>query len=121
MTPKDLAPDSMDMIVFFTDLFTAYTFSPDKDKRDIVFDGDGSYYGKQISIREGSSGRYPQGTGVTEIEVAYDFVSGHICIYDDNHNGFCIKPYLEIKYTHSEYSKLAAALHRMLSDYFGIN
>lgn len=120
MTPKDLAPDSMEMIKFFTDFFKAYTFSPKMDRGDITFDGDGAYFGKQISIREGSANRFVPTTEVTEIEVAYDFTSGHICIYTDNHQGFWVKPYLELKDTHSEYPKLKDALHRMLSDYFGV-
>jgi hypothetical protein len=122
MTPKDLAPDSMDMIKFFIDFFTAYTFSPKADKRDIEFNGEGAYFGKQITIREGSANRFGWNDigEVTEVEVAYDFTSGHICIYTANNDGFWVKPFLELKDTHSEYPKLKDALHRMLSDYFGV-
>jgi hypothetical protein len=120
MTPKDFAPDSLEIIQFFIDFFKSYTNSSKNDNRDIEFDGEGAYFGKQISIREGSfTFGYPT-TDATEIEVAYDFVAGNICIYTDNHNGFWVNPYLSIDATHSEYPKLKEALHKMLLDYFGV-
>jgi hypothetical protein len=123
MTPKDFAPDSVEMVNFFIDFFKSYTNSSTRDNRDIQFDGEGAYFGKQISIREGSANRYGMHTyetEVTQIEVAYDFVAGNICIYSDNHNGFWVNPYLSITQYHSEYPKLKEALHKMLLDYFGV-
>jgi hypothetical protein len=116
---KDLESDSIALIKYFVYLFEAYTFSPHKDKRDIEFNGEGAYFGKQITIREGSTFGSINENSV-EIEVAYDFTSGHIVIYTANHGGFWVKPFLEIKNTHSEYPALKAALHRMLTDYFGV-
>ena len=117
--PRDFDSDSIEMINFFHGFFLAYSDEL-KDYGDIDFDGEGSYFGKQISIREGSGfGSFIKDEEV-EIEIAYDFISKHIVIYTDNHNGYYAPPFVEIKGTHSEYDKLSKALYRMLSKYFGL-
>jgi hypothetical protein len=114
---NNVQPDSMEMLRFFEGFFNSYA-DGQRDERDIEFNGDGSYFGKQISIIENSSFGIHSVEHDIAIEVAYS--ATHIVIYTDYHSGFWVNPYLDINEDHSHFPDLKKALMRMLTRYFGV-
>ena len=63
------------------------------DDIQITFDGDGSYYGKQVTIKDGEYALYYDPNALS-FEIAYNIEN--IVIYTSRHNGFWVNPYFSI-------------------------
>lgn len=111
--------NSKEMIELFIELFDAYR-NGILDIRDVEFDGDGSYFGKQVSIEVNRSFGVHSQLNDIGVEVAYNLYSGKIVIYTSLHGGFWAKPYIELDNTHSEYGYLAVSFRGMLKELFGL-
>jgi len=86
------------------------------DERDVDFDGDGAYFGKQIKIGYGqgcwSADRY------LHFEIAYD--SNQIVVYTAKHNGFWSPTFISLTSDHEQFSNLKTSLYKLLQNVFGV-
>jgi hypothetical protein len=81
----------------FVSLFCDFLFEADLY---MEFDGDGAYFGKQISIHENSY----FSDSVFNFEIAYS--NENISIYSGNHNGFWVPEYVSMTSEHKDFSNL---------------
>ena len=80
------------------------------------FDGDGSYFGKQITVsifNNWNSGY------LLQFEICYDYKK--ISVYNANHNGFWTPEFIDIEKNNGNFSKLQTKLSKLLFHFFGIN
>ncbi len=101
----------------FITLFCELISSPHFDERDVTFDGDGAYFGKQITINVGSTWRMSSVSDL-DFEIAYDH--SQIVIYTANHNGFWVEPFVSMTHHHPEFFKMRRALYSLLMRVFGL-
>lgn len=100
----------------FYELFTELLKS-DLDDRDFEFDGDGSYFGKQVSLNVGSS--YSWGSRNTlSFEIVYS--NDRIRVYTGNHNGFWTQEYIDMDASDERFNYLKAVLFTKLREVFGL-
>ena len=100
----------------FYELFTELLKS-DLDDRDFEFDGEGSYFGKQVSLNIGSL--YSWGFRNTlSFEIAYS--NDRIRVYTGNHNGFWTQEYIDMDSSDERFNYLKAALFTKLREVFGL-
>ena len=87
-----------------------------EDDRDIEFQGDGAYFGKQISI---GFNRVNAGTDkYLNFEVAYN--SKHISIYTGKNDGYWTPEYVNIDSKHNFFIPLQKQLKNTLMSAFGL-
>lgn len=100
----------------FYELFTELLKS-DLDAQDFEFDGDGSYFGKQVSLNVGSS--YSYGFRNTlSFEIAYS--NNLIRVYTGNHNGFWTPEYINMDNSDERFNHLKSVLFTKLQEVFGL-
>lgn len=96
----------------FIELFLE--FIADGDNLNIKFDGDGAYFGKQVSITR----RFSFGYDILAMEIAYD--SDQIAVYDGNNNGYWTPEYIHVTPNHPEFNKIKQAIFELLTTVFGL-
>lgn len=99
-TIKGVKPENESV---FISLFTDWLFEKDGDL-EFEFQGEGSYFGKQISINKTAYFNYTD----LNFEIAYD--KDHIRIYTGNHNGFWVPEYVDITSENDHFAYLQNAL-----------
>ena len=65
----------------------------ESDDIEIEFDGNGAYFGKQVTIKNSEHALYYDPHSLS-FEIAYDI--NNIVIYTARHNGFWVNPYFSI-------------------------
>lgn len=88
------------------------------DEQDVEWDGEGSYFGKQVTIRKNN--RYLTGVrSPLQFEVAYqkDYC---VRVYTARHNGFWTPEYIDMKTDMEGYKELETALFNCLRRIFGL-
>ena len=87
------------------------------DERDISFDGEGSYFGKQITLSYGSGVWVGDKDLSFEISYSYEKIS----VYRKDHEGYWVPEYLSVSSgKHPEYRMLADVLFPLLRKAFGV-
>ena len=87
-----------------------------EDDRDIEFEGEGAYFGKQVSI---GLHRATAGTDqYLDFEIAYD--NKQISIYTGKHEGFWTPEYVRIDRQHNWFVPLQKQLKATLMSAFGL-
>lgn len=86
------------------------------DHRDIDFDGEGSYFGKQISLC------YGQGVWIADKDLSFEisYSKKQIRVYTKNHNGFWRPEYMNIDETHPKFHQVKDILFNLLREVFGL-
>ena len=97
---------------FFPD-FLAYIDT--LSSNDFVFNGEGSYFGKQITVIEDN---YFAREDLLCFEVAYD--NTQIVIYTANHNGFWVKPYCTVNHDNTMFKAFYRIFVNIMKDKFGL-
>lgn len=110
---KNIKPKNEDV---FIDLFIEWLNSID-DCRDVVFDGEGSYFGRQVSIVKDSIYKIGYDFG---FEISYDF-NHTISVYTDKHNGYWWPEYIKLNKGDDRFEEVALSLKRCLLNAFGLN
>lgn len=87
-----------------------------EDDRDIQFDGDGSYFGKQITLHL-DSGIWI-GDPLIHFEIAYS--QTEISVYSAKHNGFWYPEYLSISNEHPRFKEVINPFFKLLYRVFGL-
>lgn len=98
----------------FISLFLDFLIKCDNDN--ITFDGDGAYFGKQITIDNGMP--YTNDPQLC-FEVAYS--KDKISIYTGNNNGFWYPEYVQITKDHSEFNRIFDVIKKKLITFIGID
>ena len=96
------------------DIFIQF-FNNIEDENDVEFEGDGSYFGKQINIMYN---RYSYNRNSIFIEIAYSY--DKISIYTAEHNGFWVPEYIKIDKSHKRFKELQNSLYDLLRKVFGV-
>lgn len=86
------------------------------DDRDISFDGEGSYFGKQITLHW-NSGVWV-GDPLINFEIAYSQSS--ISVYTANNHGFWTPEYLSMTSKDARFDEVKTALFKLLYRVFGL-
>lgn len=102
-------------VPYFIDLFEAFMDGL-TDSRDISFDGDGSYFGQQVTIEEDSVYR---SSGEFGFEICY--CATIVRVYSSNHNGFWHPEYIDLKIDEPYFDKIRNVIYRTLVRLFGLN
>lgn len=63
------------------------------DDEDFEFDGNGSYFGKQVTLRVGSYYNWDYNRSLG-FEIAYD--DNNIVVYTSNNDGYWVAPYIAV-------------------------
>lgn len=63
------------------------------DDEDFMFDGRGSYFGKQVTLRVGSHYNWDYNRSLS-FEIAYD--DNNIVVYTSNNGGYWVAPYIAV-------------------------
>jgi len=95
----------------FIDLITNLS-----DDRDVTFDGDGSYFGKQVTLHL-NSGVWI-GDPLVYFEIAYS--QTQISVYKANHEGFWVPEFISMYNGHPRFEELRNALLKLLYKVFGL-
>lgn len=82
----------------------------------VTFDGDGSYFGKQITIESNSGFGDP--INPVDLEIAYS--RDEVIIYTANHEGFWVSPYLSMDINHKRFNRVMVPFFNMLHKVFGV-
>lgn len=85
---------------------------------DISFQGEGSYFGKQVGIAIDQSFGWSRPLPELTFEIAYS--NRQIVVYSGNHNGFWHPPYISLKEGEPLFIDLQKALYLRLSKAFGL-
>ena len=99
----------------FIDEFIKLITSLD-DERDISFDGEGSYFGKQITLHL-NSGVWV-GDPLIYFEIAYS--QSEIRVYRANHSGFWTPEYISMSSKHPRFEEIKNPLFELLKRVFGL-
>ena len=86
-----------------------------EETKEVTFDGDGAYFGKQVSIQPYYS-YFPEQYQCYEI--AYG--DGKIVIYNGMHNGFWVPPYATLKEGDEYYDMVCKSFFNLLKKTFCI-
>lgn len=86
------------------------------DDRDISFDGEGSYFGKQITLHW--NGGVWVGDPLIHFEIAYS--ESHISVYKADHQGFWTPEYLSMSHKDSRFNEVKKHLFKLLYRVFGL-
>jgi len=86
------------------------------DDREITFDGDGSYFGKQITLEPFSF--YGKSPRQLRFEIAYS--KDRISVYTANHDGYWNPEFISIDNTKPEFTQLKSDLYKFLTRIFGL-
>lgn len=99
--------------VEFIDLFLEFISTVDLN---FSFDGNGAYFGKQITICRDNG--YLSGYDELTFEIAYDV--NKIVIYNGNHNGFWVPEYACILSTDTRFLEIQNAIFSLIKKHIGI-
>lgn len=96
-------------------------FWPDDEKEFvdmwITFEGDGSYFGKQISMEEDNRWEMkPDDLLSLEISHSQDKIS----VYTGNHHGFWTPEYIKLKRGDPYFLQLRESLYKRIADFTGL-
>lgn len=86
------------------------------DEREVEFDGDGSYFGKQVTLLPFSY--YGKPDRNLSFEVAYR--QDQIRVYTAHHHGFWNPEYINIHAADEDFNRLKESLYNMLKNVFGL-
>lgn len=89
-----------------------------EDDRDISFDGEGSYFGKQVTLSYGA------GVWVRDRELSFEICYSRdtISVYRADHDGFWVPEYLYLKSgKDKEYITVSNILFPLLKRVFGVD
>lgn len=100
---------------FFIDNFILFIRGID-DCNDFQFEGDGSYFGKQVSITKDRPYTHRQ---LLSFEICYN--GNNISIYTGNHNGFWTPEFVNMDSKHLRFKELKCALHDTIYKLIGLN
>lgn len=95
----------------FIDLFLEYLDG--LDVTNLQFDGEGSYFGKQVTLHENYFGCSSLG-----FEVAYD--THLIKVYTNKHNGFWVPEYICMSAKHEDFERVYKPFMAYLRKSFGV-
>jgi hypothetical protein len=98
----------------FIDLF--YKLFLDYDDRELEFNGEGSYFGKQVTLYPDSM--YGKTHRNMRFEVSYN--KERISVYSGNHNGFWVPEFINITKNEPEGEALILAFLNFLTGVFGL-
>lgn len=90
---------------------------PKLETCDISYDGDGSYFGQQVSVVFGSYGMRPDRNLCFEIAYSQD----EIRVYDGNNEGFWTPEYLSLKKGQENFDTIKELLFSNLMRLFGLS
>jgi len=99
----------------FIDLFYKL-FLEDYDDREVEFNGQGSYFGYQVTLYPDSM--YGKTHRNLKFEVAYN--KENISVYSANHNGFWYPEFIRLKKGDPEFDALILAWMNFLTCVFGL-
>ena len=99
--------------VEFINLFLEFISTIDLD---FTFNGDGAYFGKQITICRDNG--YRCGYDELTFEIAYH--STKIVIYDGNNNGFWVPEYACILSSDTRFQEIKDAIFSLIKKHIGI-
>jgi len=109
---NEIKPVNEDTFLYtFIDLLNTYD-----ECREVSFDGEGSYFGKQISFDVGS---YYGGRGLLDFEIAYS--RDKISVYDGRNNGYWVPEYICLDNKDERFKDLKNALSDFLNKMFGMD
>lgn len=89
----------------------------DADYEDFCFDGDGSYFGKQITWSVGS-GNWIKLDRNLNFEIAYS--ESEIRVYSANNNGYWVSEYISVTKGDAFFEDVYSTLRDKLLDIFGL-
>ena len=89
-----------------------------EDERDITFDGDGSYFGKQVTLALNSYYRRAPEEELLQFEIAYD--QNTVRVYTARNEGYWVPPYLDMTIQHPKFIEVKTALFALLHKTFGL-
>lgn len=109
---KDIKPSNEALFVLeFVKLLNNYP-----DDREISFDGEGSYFGKQVTLEPFSFwGKSPRQLA---FEIAY--CDTQIVVYKADHNGFWQPPFISMDQSNIDFEDLKNHLFTFLRKTFGL-
>ena len=100
----------------FIDAFI-YLLDNLEDDRDITFDGDNAYDGKQVTLALNRV--YTTSEPIIYFEIAYG--NDMVKVYTANHHGFWVPEYLRLDiYQGNKFQKVKTALDKRLRKVFGL-
>ena len=88
------------------------------DCEDFTFDGDGAYFGKQVTWEVDSQYRGSRDPHLN-FEIAYS--DKEIRVYDGRNNGFWVCEYISMNKDHLSFNCLKETLFQKLQEVFGIS
>jgi hypothetical protein len=97
----------------FITLFIAYLKSLD-DSADIEFEGEGSYFGRQIKVRKDSA--YINRDPGFEISYCATIIS----VYRSDHEGYWVPEYLKLNQGDARFNEVKTALVETMMTLFGL-
>jgi hypothetical protein len=100
-----------EFIVLFYKLLAGFP-----DEREVSFDGEGSYFGKQVTLEPFSY--YGRPPSQLRFEVAYSH--GSIRVYSANHNGFWYPEFIRMSKGDVGFDSLKGVLFNFLEGVFGL-
>jgi hypothetical protein len=86
------------------------------DEREVTFDGDGSYFGKQVTLEPFSF--YGRSDRNLAYEVAYS--NSTIRVYNADHHGFWNPEFISMDSSHEDFTRLKDSLYKFLTTVFGL-
>lgn len=98
----------------FIEMFIEFLNGVD-DERDISFDGDGSYFGKQITVIQNWPYGSDRGYG---FEISY--CSKIISVYTAAHDGYWTPEFIKLEIGEPYFDELKKALHDTMYKLFGL-
>jgi hypothetical protein len=98
--------------VQFIDLFLEFI---NTNELYFTFDGDGAYFGKQITLCRDAGYR---GHDVLTFEVAYS--ATQLTIYDGNHNGYWTPAYVNILSTDARFNEIKNSIFTLIKTHIGL-
>lgn len=86
------------------------------DEREVNFDGDGSYFGKQITLEPFSF--WGRGNQNISFEIAYN--DNNISVYTKNHNGYWTPEFISMTSDNDRFNEVKKCLFDFLYRVFGL-
>ena len=81
---------------------------------DVTFDGEGSYFGKQVTISKDTNYRISN----YGFEIAYS--DNHIRVYTSNHHGFQVPEFIDLYDKDEDFKELKELLNTKLKELLGL-
>lgn len=99
----------------FIELFSYFLLNIE-DERDVCFDGDGAYFGKQVTI-QWNSGVW---RGDKDLTFEVPYCDRKIVVYTGNNEGFWVSPYIDLTPNDEYFYLIQTSLFKLLFRAFGL-